>query len=207
MRMALPEWFDERLYQKALRIVETSHNEENAAEEVVYEALSVLDASTAAAERTLLDRILYARAKTGLVLLGPPLLQRLLYKYSDHRARKEGELECRHSDERMLARYLHALLLYCLRRSSRWMAIGIAQLVFNYSGKEVAEMIGQIAASVWEDADRRRAKGKLMQHLVSRFSGLTPVDSFPWEGRHFAPALDQTPFVMFLNRVFVESCG
>lgn len=198
-QMALPRWFDDELCLKAIQLVASAHREEQATEDVLYHALSNLDTSTLTAEKTLVDRVKNDREKTGLVLIGPPLLQRLLFKYSDLHAQAEGPLECRNAEEFMLARYLQVLLLFCLHRSSRWMAIGIGQFVFSYSGREVANMTGTIIVKDWAHRERTRAKGKLMEHLASRFPSLIPAPDSDPERKHFEPAPLQDRLISLLE--------
>lgn len=189
--MPQPNWLNDGLRQKALQIIATSHEDGQAASQILYESLAHLEASTLTAEKTLFDRIKHSREKTGLVLLGPALLQRLIFKYSDIYAKRQEHDECRQTEARMLARYLQALILFCLRRSSRWMAVGVGQLVFSYSGPEVAEMTGRITTKDWDNNDRTRAKRKMMEYLEGRFTTLVSAPVTIMDGKHFEPASNQ----------------
>ena len=191
-QMPQPNWLNDDLRQEALQIIATSHDDGQTASQILYEALSQLEASTLTAEKTLFDRIKHSREKTGLVLLGPALLQRLIFKYSDTYARRQENDECRQTEARMLARYLQALILFCLRRSSRWMAVGVGQFVFSYSGPEVAEMTGRITTKDWDNNDRTRAKRKIMEYLESRFTTLVSAPVTIMDGKHFEPASNQS---------------
>lgn len=198
--MPQSDWLNDRVRQEAWQIIATAHEDGQTASQILYEALSHLDASTLTAEKTLVDRIKHSREKTGLVLLGPALLQRLVFKYSDSYAKKQKDCERRLSEARMLARYLQALLLFCLRRSSRWMAVGIGQLVFSYAGPEVAEMTGRITTKDWDNTDRTRAKRKIMEYLEDRFSTLTPAPLTVVDGKHFQPAPNQHSLADLLKK-------
>ena len=196
--MGIPDWINDDLCRRALQLIATAHEDEQVVLDILYEAFSHLDASTLTAEKTLLDRIKHSRQKSGLVLLGPPLLERLIFKFSDLYAMKDNELD--QPETTMLARYLQALLLYCLHRSSRWMVVGMGQLVFSYSGPQVAEITGRIILRDWDNSDRSRAKRKMMAYLQSRFNMLVPADTQPLEDKHFAPAPDQDNLARLLQR-------
>jgi hypothetical protein len=189
--MPQPHWLNDDVRQQALQIIATAHEDAETAAEVLFESLSHLEASTITAEKTLFDRIKHSRDKTGLVLLGPALLQRLIFKYSDLYANKQETNECRQTEVRMLARYLQALILFCMRRSSRWMAVGVGQFVFSYSGPEVAEMTGRITTNDWDNNDRTRAKRKIMGYLQDRFTTLVSAPVTIMDGKHFEPASNQ----------------
>ena len=187
--MGTPDWLNEDLRQRAFQAIATANGDEQVALRILYEALSHLDASTLTADKTLIDRIKNSRQQARLVPCGPVLLQRLIFKFSDLYAQQDNELH--QPETTMLARYLQALLLFCLHRSSRWIVVGMGQLVFSYSGPQVAEMTGRVIERDWDNSDRTRAKRKIMEYLQTRFTTLVPADTRPQEDKHFVPAPDQ----------------
>jgi hypothetical protein len=189
--MRRPSWYDDKLHEQALGMVRIAHHEQETVDKVIFDAVSWLVASTQAAEKTLLDRLKHGRRETSLVVLGPPLLQRLVMKASDTAAQSEAAAEAMQTEERMLARFLQYLILLFLHRNSRWAAVGIGQLVYSYHGSEVAAMMVPIVKADWDERNRKRAKEKLMGFLLDRFRGLSRVAPTGGLGGHFEPALDQ----------------
>lgn len=191
--MAIPSWLTDELLEKAWTIASLAHERPDTADAVVRQAALWLATTSDSAEETLADRVKNDRTATRIVLLGPALFQWLVYKASDEIARREGAEEvCRQTENRMLARYLHFLLLRVLKRSSRWTALAISQCVYGYRGSEVDRMIQSVTGSMWED--RKRAKRKFMKELSDRFIGLGAIEATGGEGRHFEPSRDQRLF-------------
>jgi hypothetical protein len=189
-------------YDWSLAISRCAHETDEQAESVFFNALSWLRTSTIAAERTWLARIRERREGYSPILLDAALFQRLAYKASDIAARKEEERGTDITEDRLVFRYLQHLVLHCMRdnrMSSGWIAIGISQLVYRYTGAEVDQLMLPIVRKQWSEGDRKRDKRKLMAALESRFGGrLQRVDAKDGVGAHFEPLDDQSSYEQLL---------
>src|SRR5215510_9781072 len=150
--MADRSWLTDELLVDARALAALAHERPETAEAAVAHAKSMLDTNTDTAEKTIQDRIRNQRTPTSMVLLGPPLFQRLVYLASDQLAHAEGEAEaCTQTADRLLARYLQFILAHVLDRSSRWVAVAFAQLVYGYGGAELDEMIVRVSGKFWDE--------------------------------------------------------
>jgi hypothetical protein len=187
-----PGWLTDALLRQALELAALAHDDIERVRQILDAALDLLETSQDGQEQTLVDRLKRGRRPTKLVLLGPPLLHRLILEQSDALARQlEGDTTGQLTEDRMAPRYLQHLVLLVLQRSSRWAALGIGQLVYAYRGSEVRRMVGRIKRTYYPDRKRKANKQLLMQLLRDRFPGLQPVAAHGGVDAHFKPRIDQ----------------
>jgi hypothetical protein len=190
--MDIPRWIDYPLIRLAHTLAYEAHEDNATAWKIVEAAILSIETET----KVVLDRLDERKAgghkPTHLLTLGAPLFQRLVFMHSDTIAKAEGVDEARlQTQKRMLVRYLQCLSMRALQATSRWIGLGVAQLVYSYGGKAVDDMTSAVAGN-WDQGSRKDAKAKLMEYLKSRFSGLVEDGG---SRRYFKPCNGQVDYV------------
>jgi hypothetical protein len=177
--------------QESLKLASVAHDDRECIRAIAIKAVDQFDATQNTQQDTLEKRIRDDRKQTKLVLAGPPLLYRLILKTSEASAKEaEKDTSLVVSDTLLHARYLQLLVLTCLSRSSRWMAIAICQLVYAYPGSTVQHVVQLLRNERFDERKRKDNKSDFMRLLSGRFKGLCE-ETGPGGKKYFAPHHDQ----------------
>ncbi len=178
--MDVPSWIDDALLLKAHALVQRAHMNVDVANDVVKDAIAAFSTRTRRSRKSILQQLTGGHAPMRPIPTGALLLQRLILEKSDESAQRDGAQEvCAQSEETLLARYVHCIVLRALQATSRWAAVGMCQLIYGYRGSQVDEMISCVIRreQEWDERNRKDAKKKLMEYLSNRFPGFGSLQS------------------------------
>jgi hypothetical protein len=118
------------------------------------------------------------------------LLQRLVYDESEHYEKKrERDLACPLSEERLLVHFIKHLVKITVRRRSLYVALGLSRILHRYmtaESTEIYNVVIQDPARVSDEDYFRAGKKLLMSELESRFGELLAVTRGARGERRFA---------------------
>jgi hypothetical protein len=164
------------------------HDDKETAKRITMAALERLETATRKQDRRLYYFSVGRRNRISFTSLH--LLQRLVYDESEnYEKRREHDLACPLSEERLLVHFIKHLVKITVRRKSLYVALGLSRILHRYTTAETTEIYNvviQDPARVSDEDYFRAGKKLLMSELESRFGELLAVTRGARGERRFA---------------------
>ena len=182
------------LYERALTLAQFLHRSERVSLQIATWATSQLGR----AQEQQYHRLKYLprTGRTKVIADDDTLLARLVFKTSESYERQEETNEQGNglTQDDMTVRFVKQIVHRALAQNAHYAAVGIGQILYDYSTAEVMELYDTIAPSQSsrKEADHfRRVKAQLFQDVQRRFASQISRVSTPTGSKRFACNPDQ----------------